>query len=52
LRYYPGICLEEGLREITKTSFSIVGLWAEIRTCDLPNMKQKYYALDHNVGYE
>jgi hypothetical protein len=27
--------VEEGLREITKTSFSIVGLSAEIRTCDL-----------------
>jgi hypothetical protein len=30
--YYLGICLEEGQRKIKKTSFSIVGLWAEIRT--------------------
>jgi hypothetical protein len=31
----------EGLRKTTKTSVRIAGLWADISTQDLQNMKQK-----------
>jgi hypothetical protein len=40
LRYYLGKFLEE-LRKTTKTSVKIAGVWAEIWTRDLSNMKQE-----------
>jgi hypothetical protein len=39
LRYFPNIFLE-GLRKLQKTSVRIAGLWAEILSQDLLNMKQ------------
>jgi hypothetical protein len=39
LRYYPSIALEE-LRKAMK-HLRIASVWAEIRTWDLPNMKQE-----------
>jgi hypothetical protein len=40
VRYYPGIC-QEGLRKKTKTQVRIAGLWAQILTQKLPNMKKE-----------
>jgi hypothetical protein len=41
LRYYPGIYLKE-LREITKTSFRIIGVLADIQNGQLSNTSLSY----------
>lgn len=47
LRYYPSICLA-GLRKTTKT-VRIAGVRAEIWIRHLPNVRQEYEPLDHDV---